>query len=565
MHLLLAPFVGGASELTLFAGTEGGLSVYNAESDRFDTWSPDNTGMGSTSGIDALDCAPNIGALVIGYDLDGVDIWRSQTDEWTYYDPFNDIESSFALEFGIVGDLEEVWVAHIASVSVITPDGVTFYDDENGLDDLNTDDLEHFVDVIDVDANGTVWFGQSAGLTRVDGPGAFTFINYDDVPGAPFFSSVTGMDFAPDGTLWTTSVFDGVCVFDPASTSCLTSYEDDDGLASRFNSSLVVNDAGEVYYASEGDGVSKWDGSVWSIFLADEYPEGNEFSAINQVADGTILAGGFYGLQQITATDPLGDWIDVEEITDGSTVNVFFPQADGMWIGHSSGATWVDYADNSYFIIENNYDDPTAGIHRGSTQDIAIDGMGRVWFGTSSGITVWDGDTFTFIDLLTEEDREEGDSPRYVYSLLWDGTSMWAGTATTLFQFDMDLNGTRYDDTNTNLGFLSSVYDLALDLDGSMLVANGSRLFRHTGDGQFDEVLQADSSIRSIFVTPNGELWLGTSGAGAYHYDGSGWNILTAASSGLPSDYFGSQGILVDYLGNVWFATTDGGLLHYVP
>lgn len=554
-------------DTTLFAGTEGGLAAYNPDTDAWDIWSPDNTGMDSDSGIDSLACAEGVGALVIGYDLDGVDIYESASDTWTRYEPFDDLESSFALALGIVGNLEEIWVAHIGSVSVIRPGvGVTYYDDDtSNIDDPNTSDFEHFVDVIYVDDNGTVWLGQGGGLTRVDGDNQFTFFNGDDIPGWPFFSSVVGLTGGPNGTLYTNSSFGGVCQFDPATATCLTTYEDEDGMAEDFNSTIITDEAGHIYYASEGEGVSYYDGAAWQNWTLDELPLDNSYYAIAQGADGSIWAGGFFGAQRFPAYAASDGWEDLEDDLGFVSVNTFYSLPEGMWVGHSNGASYYLYESDSWRTFESA-DEAGDGIYSGSVTAITQDGKGRMWFGTSSGVSVMDGDTFTYYDLRNEEEIADDRSAPYVYDILWDGENVWVGTSRAVFRFDASDNLTRFDDSNTGLGFFFfTAYALALTPEGQVLAGINDTIVLIEGDS-LTSVYEAPSDVRTLHVTDDG-LWVGTNSGGALFYDvdADTWTGYTTAD-GLPSNGFnGNRTIVVDYLGTVWFATSAGGLANWAP
>lgn len=553
-------------DTTLFAGTEGGLAAYNADTDTWEAWTPENTAMGSDSGIDSLECAESSSALVVGYDLDGVDIFESTAARWTYYEPYTDLESSFALDLAVVGDLEEIWVAHIGAVSVIRPGvGVTYYDQENSnLDDANTDDFEHFVDAIYVDGNGTVWLGQGGGLTRVDGDNQFTFFNGDDIAGWPFFSGVVGLTGGPNGTLYTNAVFGGVCQFDPATATCVTTYEDEDGMAGDFNSTIITDEAGHIFYASDGEGVSYYDGAAWQNWTLDELPLDNNYYAAAQGADGSIWVGGFFGAQRFPAYAPSDGWEDLEDQLGFVSVNTFYSLPEGMWIGHSSGATYYDYAADSWQTIENA-DAAGEGIYSGSVTAITQDGKGRMWFGTSSGVTVMDGSTFTYYDLLSEEEIADESSAPYVYDILWDGTNVWVATSRALFRFDGSDTLIRFDDTNTNLGiFYFAAYSLALTPPGQVLAGIDDQVVLIDGD-TLETVYEAPGGVRTLAIAEDG-LWIGTDYAGAVFVGLDGAEVFYTTAEGLPSDGFnGNRTIVVDYLGTVWFATSAGGLANWAP
>lgn len=550
-------------EERIVVGTEGGLSIYDPASETFENWTKDNSGMSSSFAIDTLTCVPHMQTLLIGYSADGVDVYDANAGTWTYYDPFDDLESGFAQSIAVVGDLQEIWVAHISGVSVIRPDGITFYGDESNIDDPDTDAFEDFVNVITVDNNGTVWFGQGGGLTRVDGDNQFTFFSGDEIAGWPFFSSVEGLAVGSDNTLWTNTSFGGVCNFDPASETCLISHEDESGMAEDFNSTLIIDENGHLYYASDGEGISIHDGESWTNLLLDELPEGNTYKAIAQGADGSIWVGGFYGGQRFYAHEPDTPWENLEDALGLSEANTFYPRPDGMWVGYGSGASFYEYESEEWTHVERA-EEPGEGIYRGGVTAVAQDSNGRMWFGTYGGLTLWDGEAFTYYDLLNDEERGEERSPRTVNAVLSVGDEVWVGASGALFRFDANDEMTRYDDVTSSFLFAPTVYDLALDNEGNLLVAADDVLLQFDGDDGFDEIVEAESAIHDVLVTESDEMWLSVASDGVLHYGGSDWTSLTTAD-GLPSNAFSGQNILVDYLGTVWFAASEGGLARMVP
>lgn len=552
----------------IVVGTRAGLSLYDPAGNTFENWSSENSGMSSDAGVYTLTCVPQMNALVIGYDLDGVEVYEANSDRWTYYEPFDDLESGFAEALAVKGNLEEIWVAHIGSVSRISHQtgAVTYYDDETGLDDLDTDDFEHFVEDIVVDNSGTVWFAQGGGLTRVDGDGAFTFFASDTISGWPFWSGTDDLTLGPDGTIWTNATLGGICQFDPASATCLTSFEDEAGMGDSFNNGITVDAAGQIFYGSEGDGVSYYDGAAWHHLQLEEKVLTNQFDAIAQGADGSIWIGGFDGGQKFFAYDVDGAWEDLGDHLTWEAISTFYPEAEGMWVGHSGGASFYNYETGAWTDLESA-ETPGEGINEGEVTAIARDSQGRLWFGTTGGVTVWDGETFTYLDLLTDTERSDERSPRWVYDILAEGDHVWVGGVSVLYRFDAtdgSLPFTRWDEANGLPGFFPSVYALGLEQDGTVLVAVDGNLLRHDGADGFDEIYDAGFDIRMIAVDGEGVLALATDGGGLHLLLEGEWMTLTTAD-GLPANELDGENILIDYQETLWIAAGEGGLLQIAP
>lgn len=207
--------------------------------------------------------------------------------------------------------------------------------------------------------------------------------------------------------------------------------------------------------------------------------------------------------------------------------------------------------------------------------DMLLDDKNNLFYSDNNeGISMYDGKSWKSFqltelplgnNLLSEKEKQDKRYPLYVNALLFDGSNTWAGTSGALFCFDKDDQITRWDDKLE--GLLSilapSVYAFGLDDKGNLLVAIDKRLVIYDGK-VFQDVVEATSTIRSILVTPTGEIWLGLDSSGVYHYDGSKWKEMTAADS-LPSNHFPRQGILLDDKDTLWFAAARGGLAHYTP
>ena len=413
------------------------------------------------------------------------------------------------------------------------------------------------------DAEGNVWMAAFDGLMKYSN-GEFTVYNSDNVDHFPFLDAFEAVLVDDEGFVWAGNTFGTICKFDPAQETCAELYEDEKGMVGGLNH-MVMDEGGKLYYADDGEGISMFDGTGWKAFALDELPLGNGYNAITQTPDDTIWLGGYFGLQILDALDSDSAWTHND--MDGYTVNSFFHTEDGWWIAHSAGASFYDYAEEEW----TNYkraEEAGEGIYDGGATVITVDGKGRVWFGTYNGLTVMDGDSFTYYDLLTQEERDEGYSARTVKALLFDGANVWVGAYGALFRFDKNDEVTMWDEDLPGILslFSPSANALALDADGNVLLGIGRQLMRYDAeDEQFREVYEAESDIYSILVTDAGNLWLGTYSSGVVAFENGEWIPITT-EDGLPSNHFqGKQSILIDSMGTVWLAPSDGGLTRFVP
>ena len=545
-------------EPRIIAGTEYGLSLYDPDTETWELMTSDNSGMEQDS-VDTLDCDPDNNTLMVGYTW-GLDVFNANTGEWQFLDEDDGLVTDWVSQATVVGD--ETWVVSSFGVSVIHADGsVTPYDEDLGnIPDEN-------VTAVAGDAEGNVWLAAFDGLLKFHN-GAWTLYNSDNVDEFPFMDAFKGVVAAPDGTIWAGNTFGDVCQFDPIAETCLEIYEDEPGMASGLND-LIIDDLGNIYYCDDGDGISMFDssnpGNGWQDLVLDELPVSNSYDAIAQIGE-YIYVGGSFGLQIFSAYDADAEWVlnDME----GYTVNTFHHTPEGTWIGHGAGASFYEYESETW-INYRKADEAGAGIYDGGATAITVDGSGRVWFGTYNGLTVWDGETYTYYDLLNEEEIADEMSPRSVRALLFDGSNVWVGAYGAIFRFDEIDEMTRWDSELPGLlsVFTPSAHALALDQDGKVLLAVGRRLLSYDGEREtFTEVVEVDGEIHSILVTDAGEVWLGSGYDGVYYFDGSEWSSLTTLDGyGLPSNHFSGQSILVDDLGTIWFAGDDGGLARYVP
>lgn len=296
------------------------------------------------------------------------------------------------------------------------------------------------------------------------------------------------------------------------------------------------------------------------------FPMTRPVTALAQAADGAIWVGHEQGAFHFPAHAADQPWTALGDEVGETAVNAFFPLPGGIWVGHDDGASFLDYAGEQWSHLRPAVA-PSAGLYRGDVQTMTADGDGRLWFGTSGGVTVWDGERFFYDDFLTVEERFARRRPHFVYALLFDGADLWVGTERGLFSYDEAYQLTRHDpgglqEVPADGGPSPAVRALALDGDGRLLLAVNHRLLRRGADGAFSTLFTAETEIHTVTVTA-GEVWLGLGDDRVLRGRDGRWQEVASGPNGVP---LAGRHMLVDYLGARWFAAEGSARLsRFVP
>ncbi len=187
------------------------------------------------------------------------------------------------------------------------------------------------------DANGNIWVAHFQGVSRY-ADGQWTTYGSDKLAsGESANELVYDVAVAPDGKVWVVTSR-SVALLE---NETWTVYQEGQGFdSSRFFNALVVDAKGRPW-AAHSDGVDVFDNGAWTFIKKDDYnsPQSLGVDAKGQVWFGTITDGAY--------------------LFDGSS-----------WTHH----------DRASEHLRSDY-----------VTSIAGDSGGRVWFGTSYGLTVFDG------------------------------------------------------------------------------------------------------------------------------------------------------------------------------
>lgn len=159
------------------------------------------------------------------------------------------------------------------------------------------------------------------------------------------------------------------------------------------------------------------------------------------------------------------------------------------------------FAQTPYSIVQNYT--TSNGLPTNNIKCVVADSSGNIWFGSTAGLTKFDGTTMT--------------------------------TFTTS-------NG--LPDNNINM--------LHVAQNGDILIATNSGFSRYNGTSFSNDLL--GTIIKCVFEAQNGNIWVGTAGGGTKRYTTS-WTTFTTAN-GIPHNFVNT--ITQDLSENIWIGTSEG-------
>ena len=292
------------------------------------------------------------------------------------------------------------------------------------------------------------------------------------------------------------------------------SYSTAQGLASNSVTAVLADRSGAVWFGTSGGGLSRYDGASWKTFRA---------------VDGLLS-------DQVTAI-----------AQDSSGV---------MWFGTDRGASRYDGASWQSFSA-------VGGVIADPIRAIFVDRTNRVWFGTAlAGVAMFDGTAWTSFTTL------QGLATNRVFSVAQDGNGeVWLGHDTGLSHF----NGTSWTTVYNSPIPTPLSGSIAFDRRGTMWISNGTALTTF-GNNTWHLVSPSERGVPAtasgtattpnLYVDGDDDVWVIEPGLGVSRFDGRGWQyfsrLFSDARDLLPSGDVTAVAQGLD--GNVWIGTAlDGG------
>ena len=349
------------------------------------------------------------------------------------------------------------------------------------------------------------------------------------------------------GNIWFGTNGGGVSRYDGKN---FTNYTTAQGLVNNVILSMLEDKTGNLWFGTQGGGVSRYDGNIFTTYTTKEGLIDNIVRAILEDSKGNLWFGTEEGVCRFE-----GNQFTTFTVADGlaqKSINTLLEDKMGeLWFGTKGGG--LSRYDGSAFVTFTTKE----GLPDNAILSSLMDNKGNLWFGTEKGgVCRYDGKSFEILN------TEQGLASNTVWSVLEDkAENLWFGTNHGASGYD----GKSFTNLTTSEGLASNdVRFILADKTGNLWFGTfGGGVSRF--EGKFltaYTVAQglASGTVRSIVEDKKGNLWFGTQGGGISEYNGKSFTTYTMAE-GLSDNNV--RVIFEDKAGNLWIGTYEGGVSRF--
>ncbi|MEL7530457.1 MAG: two-component regulator propeller domain-containing protein, partial [Bacteroidota bacterium] len=462
------------------------------------------------------------------------------------------------------------------------------------------------------DQQGYIWLATWSGLARFDGYNHQVFNNNQGQSGGLQSNKITSVFEDSQGRIWIGTTYSGFYLYQ-AETESFKQYlhqEDANSLANNNIWEIKEDRFGKLWIGTE-NGLDEFDPQTETFTHYNTGKARGNLShpfvySIHESADGILWVGcetGFNRLQRDSAGRPLtfhlyelsprGTPISYDDELRHNFIKAiqssqYFEHT--LWLGTSIGLKKFSYdpADPINFSCHTYYNQPGGLNHQFVASLLELPSEEELWIATYNGLNILDlkNDKFRY---AKANKNQSGSIPNNTLkSLYLDKFGVaWVGTDKGLSILNLNARPFRHLDLDVasypNNNLITTI-EASSDGQGYWVGSNGGGLnyispSAEGRDWQFQhfpiqskEVQDLANFVKDITISPEGELWVATQGAGILKMkesvDASGQkqlNILQqyTKANQLSDDYFMSLAPGVER--GVWFGYWDKGVDWYDP
>jgi ligand-binding sensor domain-containing protein/serine phosphatase RsbU (regulator of sigma subunit) len=330
-----------------------------------------------------------------------------------------------------------------------------------------------------------------------------------------------------------------------------TTYNTEQGLALSGARCIYEDQMGNMWFGTEGGGVSRYDGKSFTNFTTTNGLPSNSVWCIKGDKKGNVWFGTIAGGISRYDGKSFTNFTKAQGFLSNTIWNILQDKKGNLWFATEDG---ISMYDGKSFI---NYT-TAQGLTNNKVRSALQDKNGNLWFSTlGGGISKYDGRSFTnytTVQGLASNNVNcscEDKAGNLWFGLNENGVSRYDGTSFINFTTAQGLAGNKVwcitEDKTGNIW-------LGTENGGASKYDGNSFTNYTTTEGL------SNNNVYSIVEDKTGSLWLGTESGGVNRYDGQAFMNFTTAQ-GLADNIV--MGITEDRKGNLWFATYGGGVSKY--
>ncbi len=348
-----------------------------------------------------------------------------------------------------------IWACNGNGILQITKDKPVFYGQEDGLSNTAT---RHFAG----DSSGIYISTLGGGLNRYDGEN-FTIVTRK-------FEDIHDM-FLEDGIIWLTSLNKGILRLDLSSSQSQI-IDKTHGLSNNHTRAIIKDSWGNFWFSTSGGGVNKYFGQEFEHFTK-------------------------------------SDWLPEDYVYD-----VHVASNSDIWTSHSQSLVRTN---KDTTVVYNRMN----GYKGGKARVLTEDHLGNIWIGTDiNAIYCFDGIQFH------QFTRNDGIPGEYIEDIIQDKLlNIWVSTKGGIAKLEpIAPHEFNYKITSwtkeLNLGNRPTITDLEEDNLGRIWFSSKFQGLGYFLDEKINNLQPANGlpvvEIKTMKMSPEGKLWIGTAGMGIY-------------------------------------------------
>jgi len=348
----------------------------------------------------------------------------------------------------------------------------------------------------------------------------------------------------------------------------MQNFNTDDGLALSSILSGFKDSAGNLWFGTFGNGLSKFDGKSFTNFSSAHGLAHNLINAITEDSQGNIWFSTFGGLSKYDGVS-FKNYTTANGLPDNNVLQTLIDSQGIVWAATAKGLCRYLPAEGrtgSGLFIPINYDN---GFKVEYAKAIIEDQKGCIWVSIDRGIInydPWADSTGKFV--FANFSKQIGLEGIFVNCMAEDQVGViWFGTNEGAFSFDPE-----YEDSGnaatvsftTKDGLISDkITSIIEDSEGTLWFGSKAGVSSlRKGDTAFLNFTSkqglANNSIICIVEDALGSIWFGTSGGGLSRYDGLSTLEYTKQQGFSGKAVFS---MAEDSASNLWFGNQDGGII----